>query len=394
MTSKNVIHDSKPLRLVYLIPSIHNSGGMERVLCNKANWLVERAGYEVCIVTTDQKGRAPFFAFSPKIRCHDLGINYEDIQRLGTLGKIKAYFRKRRLHRERLEELLNQLKADIVISMFGAEISFFWKFHDGSRKIAEIHFSKDFRMHNYRKGFWWWVDWWRSKRDECYVRKLDKFVVLTHEDKGCWSHQSNIEVIHNACPFVPSKLADLTEKRAIAVGRFVPQKGFDMLIDAWNLVATRHSDWRLVIIGGGEEQNALQQQINCLGLTGTVELKASTPHIQEEYMQSSIFVLSSRLEGFGMVLVEAMSCGLPTVSFACSGPRDIIQHEKTGLLIPPEDMEALANGICRLIEDKDLRLRMGESAAQDVHEKFSMERIMRQWENLFEDVCKKTKLGR
>lgn len=391
MTLGNRMHGNKSLKLVYLIPSIHNSGGMERVLCNKANWLVKH-GYQIHIVTTDQKHKPPFFDFSSEVKYHDLEINYEDIQLLGTLRKIKTYFRKRKLHRTRLEELLNQLKADIVISMFGTEMRFFWKYHDGSRKIAEIHFSKDFRMHNYRKGFWWWVDWWRSKRDKRYIRQLDKFVVLTHNDKACWGQQSNIEVIHNACPFVSPQQALLTQKRAIAVGRFVPQKGFDTLIEAWNLVTIKHPDWRLTIIGDGEDRDILQQQISRFGLTNKIDLKAPTSRIQEEYISSSIYVLSSRLEGFGMVLVEAMSCGLPAVSFACSGPQDIIRHGETGLLIPQGDIEALALGICRLIEDKDLRLRMGKLAAQDIQERFSIEHIMHQWENLFEDICKNHKL--
>lgn len=390
MTTKNVIHDSKPLRLVYLIPSIHNSGGMERVLCNKANWLVERAGYEVCIVTTDQKGRTPFFAFSPKIRMYDLQVNYTDLQGKNFVAKTAGFLRKQKLHRKKLQSLLDEMRADVVVSMFGPEVSFLYRMRDGSKKVLEIHFSKYFRLQQQRGGVWGLSDKWRTWKDQKYIRQYDKFVVLTQEDKTYWGNLPNIEVIYNAATFTPTETARLENKRVLSVGRLTFQKGYDMLLEAWAKVHARHPDWKLTIVGSGEEHDALRQQIGRLGLTDTVELKAPTSQIQEEYLSSSIYVFSSRFEGFGMVLVEAMSCGLPAVSFACKcGPRDIIQHEKTGLLIPPEDMEALANGICRLIEDKDLRLRMGESAAQDVHEKFSMERIMRQWENLFENVCKK-----
>lgn len=360
---------------------------MERVLANKANWLVEH-GHQIHIVTTDQKHRPAFFELSTKIQCHDLSINYEDIQTLGFVRKTRMYLRKQRLHKKRLRALLEELRADIVISMFCSEIGFFWKLRDGSRKIAEIHFSKYFRMQLNRGGIWRLADWWRSRCDERYIRHMDRFVVLTHEDKTYWGNHSNIEVIHNACTFAPTEQAALTSKRAIAVGRFTPQKGFDMLIDAWQQVAAKHPDWKLTIVGGGEEKEARERQIIGLGLQDTVQLYPPTQHIERELLDSALYVLSSRYEGLPMVLLEAMSCGLPAVSFACKcGPRDVIEDRETGLLISPEDVASLAEGICRLIEDDALRIRMGHRAAQDVQERFATERIMNQWETLFFTLC-------
>lgn len=381
------MHFNQHLKIVYLIPGIYNSGGMERVLANKTNWLVGH-GHQVHIVTTDQKQRPAFFDFAPGIEYHDLGINYEDIQTLGFVHKTYIYLRKQRLHKKRLKTLLEKLHADIVISMFGSEISFFWRIKDGSRKIAEIHFSKYFRMQLNRGGIWRLADWWRSQCDERYIRHVDRFVVLTHEDKTYWGNHSNIEVIHNACTFSPSEQANLTSKRAIAVGRLTSQKGFDMLIDAWQQVAAKHPDWKLTIVGGGEEKEARERQIIGLGLQDTVQLYPPTQHIERELLDSALYVLSSRYEGLPMVLLEAMSCGLPAVSFACKcGPRDVIEDRETGLLISPEDVASLAEGICRLIEDDALRIRMGHRAAQDVQERFATERIMNQWETLFFTLC-------
>ena len=256
------------------------------------------------------------------------------------------------------------------------------------KKVLEIHFSKYFRLQQQRGGVWWLADKWRTWKDQKYIRQYDKFVVLTHEDKTYWGNPSNIEVIHNACTFAPSEQAALTSKRAIAVGRLTPQKGFDMLIDAWQQVTTKHPDWQLTIIGGGEEKETRERQIIGLGLQDTVQIYPPTQHIERELLDSALYILSSRYEGLPMILLEAMSCGLPAVSFACKcGPRDVIEDRETGLLISPGDVAALAEGICRLIEDEALRIRMGHRAAQDVQERFATERIMNQWEALFFTLC-------
>lgn len=379
------------MRIVYCILGIYNSGGMERVLCNKANWLVD-AGYDVSIITTDQKERTPFFSFSPRITHYDLEINYTDLEGLGIARKTIGYLKKQREHRVKLTTLLHQLQADIVISMFGSEVGFLYKIQDGSKKVLEIHFSKYFRLQQARGGLWWAADKWRSIQDERHIRKYDKFVVLTHEDKTYWGDCPNIEVIHNAATFLPSEQASLENKRVISVGRLTHQKGYDMLLEAWKPVHERHPDWKLTIVGGGEEKEQRKQQIMTLGLESSVELLPPTSQIVQEYLDSSIYVLSSRYEGFGMVLVEAMACGLPAVAFSCKcGPRDIITNEKDGLLVETGDLAKLADAICRLIENPDLRLRMGSEAAETIQQKFNPNKIMTQWDQLFNKSkqCKK-----
>ncbi|WP_235846031.1 glycosyltransferase family 4 protein [Millionella massiliensis] len=357
---------------------------MERVLCNKANWLVNNAGYEVSIVTTDQKGRNPFFDFSPKIRMCDLQVNYTDLQGKNFVAKTIGFLRKQKLHRQKLQSLLDEIRADVVVSMFGHEVSFLYRMRDGSKKVLEIHFSKYFRLQQQRGGVWWLADKWRTWKDQKYIRQYNKFVVLTHEDKAYWGNLPNIEVIYNAATFTPSETARLENKRVLSVGRLTFQKGYDMLLEAWAKVYALHPNWKLTIVGGGEEHDALQQQISRLGLTDTVELKAPTSQIQEEYLSSSIYVLSSRFEGFGLVLVEAMRCGLPAVAFACKcGPRDIISHQQDGLLVTENDIIGLANAICQLIEHPLLRKQMGQAAMCKICENFNEQNIMEQWRQLF-----------
>lgn len=377
------------MRIVYLIQHTCNAAGMERVLCNKVNWLVEHHGYQIHIVTTDQKGRKPFFDFAPQITHTDLGINYEDNNDKGILRKTISYLCKQRLHRKKLTKLLKTLKADIVISMFGPEVSFLYKIKDSSAKILEIHFSKFFRRQRARKGLIGFSDKIRSLQDEKHVCRYDRFVVLTHEDKTYWGNHPNIEVIHNASTFIPSAQAALDNKRVISVGRLTHQKGFDMLVEAWGLVHARHPDWHLTIVGGGEEQQQRQTQIHALGLSDVIQLIPPTQQIEKEYLDSSIYALSSRYEGFGMVLVEAMACGVPSVAFACKcGPRDIITSEENGILITPGDIPALANGICRLIEDHTLRTEMGIKAAESIRTNFNQEKIMGQWVALFDKLSR------
>ena len=373
------------MKIVYCIAGTFNSGGMERVLANKANYLTEQ-GYEVIIITTDQHGCKPFFALSPLIRCYDLEINYAENNGKGFVNKIRHYPVKLWKHKKRLTTLLRKLHADIVISMFCNDVSFIANIPDGSKKILEIHFSKFKRLQYGRKGFWRLADWWRSKMDEKIVSRFDKFVVLTHEDKGYWGNLSNMEVIGNAKNEWGDHTASLDNKQVIAVGRYDYQKGFDRLIEAWRLVNDFFPDWKLKIIGDGELRKEMETVINNYKMENCIELKNSVLDILSEYLTVSFLVLSSRYEGFGMVLVEAMSVGLPVVSFDCKcGPKDIITEAEDGFLIPEGDVPALAERIMQLIENPNLRKQMGQAAKRNT-ERFAEPVIMRKWTTVFDNL--------
>lgn len=375
------------MKIVYLISGTFNSGGMERVLANKANYLVEK-GYEVSIITTEQKERKPFFFFSPKIKCYDLDINYGDNLAIPFFKKIFSFPRKQRLFKQRLSRLLIEMKADIVVSMFGNEVFFINNIPDGSKKILEIHFSKFFRLQEGRKGIWRIVDKVRSWQDEKLVRNFDVFVVLTEEDKTYWGSLKNIRVIPNASSFCSGKKANLENKKIIAVGRYGYQKGFDMLIDAWEKVYAKCPDWKLEIIGSGPWEKRLRKQVEQLDLTECISLKKATKDIEEEYLDASALVLSSRYEGLPMVVLEAIDCGLPIVAFTCKcGPRDIITNGKEGFLVPENDILALAERLILLIQNLQLRKEMGECSRKRA-EDFSQEVIMKKWTALFEELKK------
>lgn len=373
------------MKIVYNIAATYNSGGMERVLANKANWLV-RNGYEISILTTDQKARSSFFEFDPRIRFYDIGVNYEDNNGGSFLNKLIRYPFKQWKHYRALKKLLSELKADVVVSMFCNDAAILPKIKDGSRKVLEIHFSRFKRQQYGRKGIWKLADELRSRNDINVVSDFDRFIVLTEEDKGYWGGLANIQVIPNARSFAFEKPAELNEKTVIAVGRYCYQKDLSKLINAWCHVCKNVDDWKLHLVGDGEDREILQKQIDELALNDKVILGRAETDMKTVYANASILALSSRYEGLPMVLLEAQAAGLPIVSFECKcGPRDVITDGVDGFLVKEGDVEALAARLSQLIQDEALRKSMGKEAYRN-SERFSEERVMAQWEKLFKEV--------
>lgn len=379
------------MKIIYCTHSTYNPGGMERVLYNKVKFLVEQIGLDVTVVTTDQHDRPSFYPFPKDVRMIDLGINYSEDNVKGAFGKICGYLKKRKKHRKLLEELLTKEKADIVVSLYPSESSFIPDIKDGSRKVLEIHYCKFFRLQYGRKGLLGAIDRWRTWQDERIVRRFDKFVVLTNEDRGYWGNLPNIEVIPNAAMFVANRYSDVLNKRVIAVGRLDYQKGFDRLIKAWEVVwkSGKYNDWRLDIFGQGEWKDMLQRMIDEKGLNGSAFINKPTKNIGREYSESAMLVMSSNYEGFPMVMIEAMACGLPVVAFDFKcGPKDIISEGENGLIIRNGDIKALAEGMMRLMGDGECRKRMSQNARKIV-DTYSEKTVMDKWICLFNNLTDK-----
>lgn len=375
------------MKILYNIAGTWHSGGMERVLANKANWLVAN-GYEVVIVTTDQRGNYPFFPLANRIKCIDLGINYEENNGKSIWNKIIHYPFKQYKHRRSLEIVLAEECPDVTVSMFCNDVSFITKLNDGSKKVLEIHFSKFKRLQYGRKGIWRLVDLLRSRNDEILVKKFDKFVVLTNEDKDYWGNLPNIEVVYNARTYAPKDSASLENKKVIAVGRYTHQKGFNYLIDAWSLVTKKRKDWHLDIVGDGEERAQMVEHIAKLGLEEQITLVPPTNDMITIYKDASIVAMTSRYEGLPMVLLEAQAFGLPIVTFSCKcGPKDIVKNGENGFLVSEGNIEEFASCLLRIMEDDELRMRMGQNAKCD-SENFAESIIMRKWDNLFYSIVK------
>lgn len=199
------------------------------------------------------------------------------------------------------------------------------------------------------------------------INKCNALVVLTDADKRDWSRfiKTNIFVIPNILTTYPDNITDYSKrsKRILCVGRLDKQKGFDLMIKAWARIADKHKEWKVDIFGDGELKNTLNELIKNHRLKDRITIHPSTSHIYDEYMDSSIFAFSSRYEGFGLVLIEAMSCGIPCVSFDCPhGPSEIITHGKNGLLVPNGNIIEFANSLDWMMNNYEQRRSMSINA--------------------------------
>lgn len=377
------------MKILYNIAAISNSGGMERVLANKSNWLSNN-GYEVIIVTTDQKGKPAFFPMNEGIRLYDLGINYSDNGVDYFLKRLVRYLLKQIRHRSRLKALIDEIKPDIVVSMFGNEALLIAGMHIKAPKVIEFHFCKMMYILYGRGGLWHFFDLFRTKLDAYIAKKYDRFVVLTKEDAIDWgSGYSNISVIPNALSSFPDRISSLDKKTVVAIGRLSGQKGFERLIPIWAKVAPKMPDWKLEIIGGGdtEYKSYLQTMADNAGVHDSLLFLPPVKNMDEIYMNASVFVMTSKYEGLSMVLLESQSYGIPAVSFACKcGPRDIIENGVNGFLVEDGDVGLFASRLETLMRDAKLRKSMG-AKAREKSTRFSEESIMSQWDVLFKDLA-------
>lgn len=373
------------MKIVYCIFDCSSPGGTERTLFLQANYFAEK-GEEVHIVTTEKASHPQnSYYVSDNISFHNLNINYQEVDNSLSPRKIINRILKGYKHKKKLNELLISLRPDVTIAMFGHESSFLHKINDGSKKIIEYHFSRYHRSIEFASASYWKKQFalfkeWRKCR---FINRYDAFVVLTNRDAANWKQFKNIFVIPNALPFIPKETSNCENKKVISVGRLSPEKGYNTLIEAWKIVTSHHPDWELEIYGAGQEYDNLCSLIKKYSLTN-ISINSPVQNIDKKYIKSSIYLMTSQYEGFGIVLIEAMICGLPCISFDCPcGPSEIITNKEDGFLVPVNDTLALANKICLLIEHNDLRQKMGKKARQNVM-RYSPDKIMKKWDMLFE----------
>ena len=378
---------TQKLKIVYVTPALYMAGGVERVLTLKANYFAEHFGYDITIILTEGKGKPFFYPLSPKINVINLDIHFEELWTCSFLKKIWVYLKKQRLFKKALTAELMRIRPDITVSLLRREINFINDIKDGSRKIGELHVNRanyrNFNTQNVGVVKRLFAKFW-SHNLVAHLRCLDKLVVLTEKDREAWVELNNVVAIPDPLSLYPIGISPLTEKRVVAVARYSHEKGIDLLLKAWSIVEKRVSDWRLDVYGDGN-RTPYNQLIEELRIDNSrCVLHGRTDNVEAEYVNSSIFVLSSRFEGFGMVLTEAMACGLPVVSFDCPwGPRSIIANGDDGLLVENGNVEALADSLTRLIDDADLRQRVAARGVKNV-QRFSVDYIAECWKELFE----------
>jgi|SRR5690554_25209 len=363
------------MKLLYITNGINGAGGLERVLSIKASYLAEHYDYDITILSLNQNHLKPFYEFSAKIKMMSIPVK----------GRFFTYLK---AYRSGLVQTIEKVNPDIIVvcddgfkgffvpRLIDVQIPIIYERHASIR----LNFERaDGNLLSFIKNS---LQYALMKRA---AKKFDKFIVLTQGNLKEWSGK-NLMVIPNPLSFYPKGKAELKNRAVIAVGSHSYIKGYDLLLLAWREVIRNYSDWVLTIYGKIDDDKTYLKQAETLGISNSVHFHNPVKDIQRKYMESSIMVLPSRSEGFGMVLIEAMACGVPCVSFNCpEGPADIIRDGQDGFLVANGNVEELASKIMMLIEDEARRKSMGAKAKQNV-KRYLPKEVVRQWDNLFKSL--------
>lgn len=357
------------IRLLYITNGINGAGGLERVLALKASYLAEHYDYNVTILSLNKNHINPFYTFSPKINMLSIDVNGNPIQ----------YFKS---YKKGIQRVVDEVQPDIISVCDDGLKGFFIPsiIKTKAKLIYERHASINLNIDKGLKGkFMRWLMISHS-------RKFDRYIVLTKENGKEWNGR-NLQVIPNPLSFIPRNNSSLDNKRVLVVGSHSYNKGYDTLLEMWKCLSKKFPNWHLHIFGKFDqhkvfvklaEQNAIK---NC-------NFYSPISNIEKEYLTSDILFLTSRSEGFGMVLIEAMACGVPCIAFDCpSGPRDIISDGEDGFLVENQNMHDFINKATELMSDAKKLKAMGISAKRNVL-RYREDKIVNEWDRLFRDLLK------
>lgn len=380
------------MKIAYCTDTINRLGGIEVVTLAKANALAELPGNQVWIVVANNERSS--MTRLHKANVLDLAVRYyENDSQGGYWHALRDYLRKRKIHRQRLEAILNDIQPDIVIST-GTSMKFAlpkFKLKSNPVLIRELHYSRHYRQETASSlrerlvaiaGEWY--DYHFS------IKKYDKIVVLTEADKsGSWATWDKVVAIPNPITHATDHLSTRTEKVAVTAGRLALSKNYFSMINVWRKVVDRHPDWSLHIWGSGALQAALERHIKEMGMVGCVFLKGYSSTVTDEMAKASLFLSTSVSEGFSLATLEAMSVGIPTIVYNCPGGiSHLVRDNETGYLIPMNDEAAMVDHVCRLIEDTELRRTMGEAALHE-SKQYHAKNIAQRWMTLFQETLAK-----
>lgn len=380
--------NSRKYKIVFCTPALYSAGGTERVVSVKANYFADVLGYDVTIIVTEGYNGNSFFPLSSKVKVINLDIDFEELWNISYSKKILLYLRKQLRYKKLLSEELLKIKPDITISTLRREINFLSQIQDGSCKVGELHLSRS----NYRgmddpsnvlKRLF--SKWWKSDVVSEF-QKLDRFIVLTESALLEWPELKNMRLIPDPLPITVKGRSLLDQKRVIAVGRYSYEKGYDILLKVWSIVEKNFKDWQLDVYAMGDPTPYVKLRDELSIDKRRCHLNSGLVDVEGEYLKSSILVQPSRTEGFGLVLIESMACGLPVVAFDCeNGPRSIISDCEQGFLVPPLDVDMFSSRLMTLMENEDLRRRMGEKGFLK-SQQYHINNIGQQWKKLFDEM--------
>lgn len=358
------------MKVVFCLNAICYAGGIEKITIVKANALAELPDFEVYIAVADHNQRMKLLEpLSPKVHLMELEVNYYENPYASPSRNPIYFYKKKTLHRKKLESLFDQVKPDIVIGVGQAEKYLLPRIEGPWKTIREFHFARNYRKF-YQPGF---RNLLLNAISDVYdhyltLPKYDKVILLTHEDhEKNWHGSKRFEVIPNMLT-IPEVLARdydnfKSQKKIVTVSRLAKVKNIDKIIEAFAIVEQKHPDWTLEIYGSGNQRAYLLSLIEKLNLQDKVFLKGLTTNVGDKLDEADIFVHASRHEGFGLSILEAMSHSLPVVTTDCPcGPKDIITDGENGFLVHVDDIEAMAEKLEYLISNPSKRQEIGEKA--------------------------------
>ena len=381
------------MNVLYLIKSFAIKAGTERVFCDKMNYLASH-GYHVMLVTYEQGDYPNAFELNDSIIQRDLSTRFYVLYKYSLLRRIIERRFLKHFFLKRLQLLVDDFQPQIIVTTT-YQINLLdqiLQLRTNAFLVLESHVAchKIQKSYNYPVGLKRFI---ARQYDSYYFKKVscfDRIVALTSSDAQEWRHYTNkVTVIPNPVTLYPDKIEikNKSFNRIICAGRLHEQKGFDLLIKAFSLISDKCPNWIIDIFGEGDDEGFLKQLIADEKLEDRIVINSPTSLIYDEYQKSDFYVLSSRYEGYGLVLLEAMSCGIPCVSFRCKyGPEEIITSGEDGLLVDDGNVQALADSMLWMIEHSVERKEMGKKARINVA-KYKKDIIMRSWITLFNELC-------
>lgn len=368
------------MKILYVIDSIAIWGGLERIVVEKVNYLAENYDFKMHIVTTDQGCHPIPYPLSPKVTYQDLGIRFHQQYSFRGLYRLYKKVYLYRLFIKRLKCYIQDVHPDVIVSVRS-------EFTDAIVR-AKGMVPLVFESHSSCKGqivtesdFLAKV---KAKHSILSVKNAQLVVALTEGDASEWRKiNPRVCVIPNIVHLNETgEYSDCEAESVIFVGRFSKQKNIKRLLEIWKIVHERKSNWKLQIFGGyGEEQDSLLPVIE--QMNANIHVHEPNSDIMNKYKDSSILVLTSVYEPFGLVIPEAMSCGIPVVAFDCPyGPSDIITDGEDGFIIPNHATQLFAEKVCLLMDNPDLRKKMGKAGIASSR-RYEAKLIMPQWKELF-----------
>lgn len=359
------------MKILYITPRISGEGGVARVLSTKANYLVENFGYKVHILTQNEGNKPLFYVFNNTIPLHDMVLRG---------NKIFFFWH----YYKALKNKIQTIKPDLIIvcdnGLKAYSIPFILK--TKIPIIFECHGSKYAEENPQTNHYLTKI---KLKFKEFSANKFTKLIALSPENLKEWDVKNGL-VIPNPLWLQTEVKAILESKKIIVVARHSYEKGLDRVLIIWQKVTKKHPDWVLEIYGTKSKNDSLERLASSLKIKDSVRFCNPVKNIEEKYLDASILVMTSRTEGFGMVLIEAMACGLPCIAYDCPcGPRSIITDKETGFLIEDGNVDLFVEKLNLLIEDEALRIKFGLNAQESI-KKYDLNRIMKQWKTLFESL--------